>query len=87
VENKAPHGRLDGLDNGSPGVERHPTAVASNLTAGWEVSSLRNHRSERGQGLMEYGMIIVIIAVLVMLLLVVLGPATGNLFSNTVVNI
>lgn len=45
------------------------------------------HPSERGQGLVEYGMIIVIVALIVMLVLLALGPSTGNLFSNSVGNI
>lgn len=43
--------------------------------------------SERGQGLLEYGLIIVLVAVIVMLVLLALGPSTGNLFSNSVSNI
>ncbi len=43
--------------------------------------------SERGQGMLEYGMIIVLVAILVMVLLLVLGPGTGNMFSNVAVNL
>jgi pilus assembly protein Flp/PilA len=39
---------------------------------------------EDGQGLVEYGMILVLIAVLVALVLLLLGPAVGNLFSSVV---
>lgn len=41
---------------------------------------------EKGQGLVEYGMIIILVAIVVMLLLVVLGPGMGNLYSNIVYN-
>jgi len=39
---------------------------------------------EEGQGLVEYGMILVLIAVIVALVLLLLGPAVGNLFSVVV---
>ena len=42
--------------------------------------------NERGQSLLEYGMIIVLIAVIVMVVLLILGPGIGNLFSNVVDN-
>lgn len=37
---------------------------------------------ERGQGMIEYGLILVLIAVAVLLLVQVLGHQTNNLFSN-----
>jgi pilus assembly protein Flp/PilA len=40
---------------------------------------------EEGQGLVEYGMTIILIAIVVVLVLALLGPTVGNLFS-TVVN-
>jgi pilus assembly protein Flp/PilA len=39
---------------------------------------------ENGQGLVEYGMILVLIAVIVALVLLLVGPAVGNLFSSVV---
>lgn len=39
---------------------------------------------EEGQGLVEYGMILVLIAVIVALVLLLLGPAVGNLYSSVV---
>ena len=41
----------------------------------------------KGQGLVEYGMLIVLVAVTVILVLALLGPGVGNLFSNIVSNI
>jgi pilus assembly protein Flp/PilA len=35
-----------------------------------------------GQGLVEYSMILVLVAVIVALVLVLLGPAVGNVFST-----
>jgi len=38
----------------------------------------------RAQGLLEYGMALVLIAVVVMLVLLLLGPGVGNMFSEIV---
>ena len=37
---------------------------------------------EKGQGLVEYALILVLIAVVVIAILVVLGPIIGNVFSD-----
>ncbi len=39
------------------------------------------HR-ERGQGLVEYALIIALVAVVVIGILILLGPAIGSIFSN-----
>ena len=39
---------------------------------------------EEGQGLVEYALILVLVAVVVMVILALLGPAIGNIFSNLV---
>jgi pilus assembly protein Flp/PilA len=39
---------------------------------------------EEGQGLVEYALILVLVAVVVIAILTVLGPAIGNVFSNIV---
>jgi pilus assembly protein Flp/PilA len=36
----------------------------------------------KGQGLVEYAMILSLVAVVVVLVLAILGPAVGNVFSN-----
>jgi pilus assembly protein Flp/PilA len=41
------------------------------------------HR-EQGQGLVEYALILVMVAIIVIVILAVLGPAIGNVFSNVV---
>ncbi len=41
---------------------------------------------ENGQGLLEYAIIIMLIAMVVMLVLVFMGPSVGNMFSNVVNN-
>ncbi len=42
---------------------------------------------EQGQGLIEYAMIIVLVAIFVMILLLAFGGAIGNLFSNIIASI
>lgn len=37
---------------------------------------------EEGQGLVEYALILVLIAIVVIAVLTVLGPAVGNIFSE-----
>jgi pilus assembly protein Flp/PilA len=39
---------------------------------------------EKGQGLVEYALILVLVAIVVMIILALLGPAIGNVFSNIV---
>ncbi len=43
-------------------------------------------RSERGQGFLEYSLILILVAIIVMIVLVVLGPGIGNLYSNVITN-
>jgi len=39
---------------------------------------------EKGQGLLEYALIIVLVAVIVLVVLALLGPAVGNMFSQII---
>ena len=39
---------------------------------------------EEGQGLVEYALILVLVAVVVIAILTLLGPSIGNVFSNIV---
>ncbi len=41
--------------------------------------------TEKGQGLIEYALILVLVAMIVMVMLLMMGPAIGNMFSNIVV--
>lgn len=41
-------------------------------------------RVEDGQGLVEYALILVLVALAVIVVLALLGPAIGNIFSNTI---
>ena len=38
--------------------------------------------SERGQGLVEYALILVLVAIVVIAILLLLGPIIGNVFST-----
>lgn len=42
---------------------------------------------ERGQGFLEYGLLLILIAVIVIYVLTVFGKAVGNLFSNVISNV
>lgn len=42
---------------------------------------------EKGQGLAEYGLIITLVAVIVIVILALLGPAVGSMFSNVIRNV
>jgi pilus assembly protein Flp/PilA len=42
---------------------------------------------EKGQGLVEYALILVLVAVVVIAILALLGPAIANIFNNIVRNI
>jgi pilus assembly protein Flp/PilA len=39
---------------------------------------------EQGQGLLEYALILILVAIIVVAILLLLGPVIGNLFSNVV---
>ncbi len=41
----------------------------------------------RGQGTLEYALIIALVAIIVIVILALLGPAIGNLYSNVTANI
>lgn len=45
---------------------------------------LYHPQAERGQGLLEYAMLIVLVGIIVLIMIYVFGGATGNLFSNVV---
>lgn len=39
---------------------------------------------EEGQGLVEYGLILVLVAIIVIAILALLGPTVGNMYSSIV---
>lgn len=40
---------------------------------------------EEGQGLLEYGLVLILVAVAIVAILTLLGPQIGNLFSKVLV--
>ena len=45
---------------------------------------LYHPHAEQGQGLMEYALILVLIAIAVIAILVLFGPALGNMYSQVI---
>ena len=48
------------------------------------MNSIRN---EKGQSLLEYGLIIILVAIIVIIVIYLFGPALGNLYSNIIQSI
>ena len=46
-----------------------------------------NLAREKGQGLVEYALILVLVAIVVIAVLALVGPAVGNVFSNIIQSI
>ena len=44
-------------------------------------------RQPRGQGLVEYALILLLVALAVIVMLALFGPAVGNMFSKVMLNI
>lgn len=47
-----------------------------------EVKTMMSFLRERGQGMVEYGMILVLVAVVVVIALTAMGPLVRNMFST-----
>ena len=43
--------------------------------------------SEKGQGLVEYALLLALVTITVIVILALIGPAVGNIFSNLYVNV
>lgn len=43
--------------------------------------------SEQGQGIVEYALLLVLVTLVVIVILSLLGPAIGNVFSNLYANV
>jgi Flp pilus assembly pilin Flp len=57
-----------------------PALVA--LVRSWTVPTSRLRDGERGQGLVEYGLLVVLIAIFGIVVVAVVGHQTNNVFSN-----
>jgi pilus assembly protein Flp/PilA len=53
----------------------------------FRLRQLMNSYSPRGQGLVEYALLIILVGVVIMVVLNLFGPAVGNMFSNIIMNI
>ena len=49
-----------------------------------EVNGMLFLPREKGQGLVEYALILVLVAIVVIAILLLLGPVIGNIFSNII---
>jgi pilus assembly protein Flp/PilA len=56
-----------------------------------QILSIRSLRSlysfPRGQGLVEYALILVLVAIIVIIMLALFGGAVGNMYSNVIANL
>lgn len=57
------------------------TALFHAVLTNWGV----NADEEKAQGLVEYALILMFVAMAVIVILVLLGPTIGNVFSNVIV--
>jgi pilus assembly protein Flp/PilA len=46
------------------------------------VAGMPEYRSAHGQGLVEYALVISLVALVVFVALLMIGPVLGNIFSN-----
>ena len=50
----------------------------------WLDVQTKNAKEENGQGLVEYALVLVLVAVVVIAILTLLGPQIGNVFSRII---
>ena len=68
-------------------MSRSKKAVLEENKKRKEVTKMLFAPKEKGQGLVEYALILVLVAVVVIAILALLGPAIANIFQNIVNNI
>ena len=56
--------------------------VAVGSPIGKEVSEMLYLPQEEGQGMVEYALVLVLVAIVVLAILMILGPQIGNIFSR-----
>jgi pilus assembly protein Flp/PilA len=52
-----------------------------------EAAKMESHLAKTGQSLLEYALIIILVAIVVLIILYLFGPALGNMYSNIIQNI
>jgi pilus assembly protein Flp/PilA len=52
-----------------------------------EVIRVQAETDPSGQGMLEYAMIMALVAIVVVVVLALFGPAIGDMFSNVVTNV
>lgn len=57
------------------------------MSAHSSKSSRQHPHGQKGQGLVEYALILVLVAIVSIVILALLGPAVGNVFSNVIANL
>jgi pilus assembly protein Flp/PilA len=57
-------------------------ATMARWATGWLHAVRRREDDERGQGMVEYALILVLITIVVIVILQVVGQQTHNVFSN-----
>jgi Flp pilus assembly pilin Flp len=57
------------------------------INVGEEVNRMLYGPKDGGQGMTEFGVIIMLVAMVVIILLILMGPSIGNMFSNVVADI
>jgi pilus assembly protein Flp/PilA len=46
-----------------------------------------HQQPDEGQGMLEYSLVLALVAIIIIVVLAILGPAIGNMFSNVVTQI
>jgi pilus assembly protein Flp/PilA len=65
---------------------KRPLSFPEDLN-GKEVTLMFVKLRTKGQGLVEYALIIMLVAIVIIIILTTLGPAIGNIFSEVVSHI
>ena len=68
----------------SRGVSIAARRRAGEIGDGRGVVGLPMQNHLRAQGLLEYALILVLVAIVVLVILAVMGPAVGNMYSNVI---
>ncbi len=65
----------------------HLQWIAGKIVDELEEEDSMNDFKERGQSLLEYGLIIILVAIIVIIVIYLFGPAIGNMYSNIIQSI